>query len=233
MSNEWVAEIDPSIVYFTFSRIRPFFSCGRTVHDTLEQLCSRRLAIDDLPSITLLFDGRNYFSLNNRRLYCMKELRKMGLIASMKARVKPVPNSKRMVEKYTPEKCSLTATLMRESGAPKTAGDKVDDDDADEDEVKKEPVEQLKEDPSGPPTDAGKVVTSDDNATSPTAAVAKATAKNESSNGKRTTPAACSKVRSLAQDLADLGQGAGDTDDDDDDMRQKGKAKKGKRKNNK
>jgi hypothetical protein len=24
-------EIDPAIVYFTFSRVRPFFSCGRPI----------------------------------------------------------------------------------------------------------------------------------------------------------------------------------------------------------
>lgn len=35
----------------------------------------------------------------------------------MRARVKPVPQTKRMKTKYTAEKCSLTAKLIRE-GAP-------------------------------------------------------------------------------------------------------------------
>jgi len=35
----------------------------------------------------------------------------------VRARVKPVPQTKRMKDKYTIEKCSLNAKMMREGGA--------------------------------------------------------------------------------------------------------------------
>jgi arabinogalactan endo-1,4-beta-galactosidase len=107
-------DIDPMIVYFTFSRIRPFFSCGRPIQETLDALIKGEVLIADLPSIQLLFDGKNYFSLNNRRLYVFKTLKQAGLIEQVRARVKPVPQTKRMKTKYTIDKCSLTAKLMRE-----------------------------------------------------------------------------------------------------------------------
>ena len=110
-------DIDPEIIYFTFSRVRPFFSCGRPVSETLESLIKGDLDTSDLPSITLLFDGVSYFSLNNRRLFVFKTLRQAGKLSTVRARVKPVPQTKRMKTKYTVEKCSLTAKLMREGGA--------------------------------------------------------------------------------------------------------------------
>lgn len=84
-------EIDPSLVYFTFSRVRPMFSCGRPIQETLDSLLSGALSTSDLPQITLLYDGKNYFSLNNRRLYVFKTLKQAGLIKNIRARVKPVP----------------------------------------------------------------------------------------------------------------------------------------------
>ena len=84
-------DIDPEIVYFTFSRVRPFFSCGRPVNETLESLIKGDLDTSDLPSITLLFDGVSYFSLNNRRLFVFKSLRQAGKLETVRARVKPVP----------------------------------------------------------------------------------------------------------------------------------------------
>jgi hypothetical protein len=84
-------DIDPALVYFTFSRVRPFFSCGRPVQETLDALLSGSLSTSELPSITLLHDGTNFFSLNNRRLFVFKTLRQAGKIATVRARVKPVP----------------------------------------------------------------------------------------------------------------------------------------------
>jgi hypothetical protein len=75
------------------------------------------LSTADLPSITLLHDGTNYFSLNNRRLFVFKALRAAGKLDTVRVRVKPVPQTKRMKDKYTVEKCSLTAKLIREGGA--------------------------------------------------------------------------------------------------------------------
>ena len=54
----------------------------------------------------------------------------------MVARVKPVPQTKRMKDKYTVDKCSLTAKLMRE-GESKAEGDNNDDIE-DEDEMSEE-----------------------------------------------------------------------------------------------
>jgi hypothetical protein len=110
-------ELDPALVYFTFSRVRPFFSCGRPVQETLDSLLQGDLSTADLPSITLLFDGKHYFSLNNRRLFVFKTLRAAGKLQTIRARIKQVPQTKRMKDKYTIEKCSLTAKLMREGGA--------------------------------------------------------------------------------------------------------------------
>lgn len=68
------------MVYFTFSRVRPYFSCGKPVQETLDALAKGELDTGDLPQITLLYDGRNYFSLNNRRLFVFKTLRMAGSI---------------------------------------------------------------------------------------------------------------------------------------------------------
>jgi hypothetical protein len=114
---ETITQIDPMPVYFTFSRIRPQFSCGRFVHDTLHAIQSGALAVADLPTIAVLFDGANYFSLNNRRLFVFKELRRLGLVATVPARVKPVPQTKRMKEKYSVEKCALQARCHQRQDA--------------------------------------------------------------------------------------------------------------------
>lgn len=126
--------IDPSIVYFTFSRIRPKFSCGRTVEDTLRELIEGRLDLQTLPRITLLHDGRNYFSLNNRRLYVFKRLREAGVISTVPARVKAVPASKRMQSKYSADTCSLEARLMGSSSS-RACGDRGEERNSDEEDI--------------------------------------------------------------------------------------------------
>lgn len=56
----------------------------------------------------------------------------------MVARVKPVPQTKRMKDKYTVDKCSLTAKLMREGSAmPDEVMDDEDDGESEEEEEKK------------------------------------------------------------------------------------------------
>eukprot|EP01064_Diplonema_japonicum_P005839 TRINITY_DN13855_c0_g1_i1.p1 TRINITY_DN13855_c0_g1~~TRINITY_DN13855_c0_g1_i1.p1 ORF type:complete len:385 (+),score=90.43 TRINITY_DN13855_c0_g1_i1:58-1155(+) len=109
--------INPLEVRFTHSRLRPQFSCGRRVEDTLDDLAEGKISVADLPPITLVsavpgsLDGP-FFSLNNRRLFVMKELCRRGVINEVMARVKPPVESKRESERYTIEKCSLTAKLM-------------------------------------------------------------------------------------------------------------------------
>ena len=133
-------EIDPDIVYFTFSRVRPFFSCGRPVQATLDALLKGEINTADLPQISLLFDGRDYFSLNNRRLFVFKTLKQAGKLQTVRARVKPVPQTKRMKTKYTVDKCSLTAKLIREGAPEDRERSQSDQEDEEERPVKKSEV---------------------------------------------------------------------------------------------
>ncbi|KAL7704092.1 hypothetical protein N2W54_007953 [Lotmaria passim] len=113
-SGEQIVEVDPLGIYFTFSRIRPRFSCGRTIESTLQQFRDGELQPRDLPLLAVLTNGTHYFSQNNRRLYTYKQLKREGLLDVVPVRLRPFPQTKRMENKYTPETCSLTATLMRD-----------------------------------------------------------------------------------------------------------------------
>lgn len=115
-------EIDPGVIRFTHSRIRPYFTgCGKRVEDTLDDLIHRRIKISDIPIITVIpvKNSRNevvYYSLNNRRLYVFKALATMGLLAAegntIRVRVKePLEREK---ERYTEDRCGLHATIMKE-----------------------------------------------------------------------------------------------------------------------
>lgn len=126
--------VDPSRVYFTHSRIRPVFSgCGRAITDTVASLEAGDITVDDLPAITVIAsqpDGSPpYFSLNNRRLYTFKTARTRGLLAArdppntVLARVRPPGDSKRLREKYSIQRCSLSAKLMREGGGGQGSAD--------------------------------------------------------------------------------------------------------------
>lgn len=46
--------LDPREIRFTHSRIRPFFSCGRRVEQTLEDLRAGEIKVADLPRITVI-----------------------------------------------------------------------------------------------------------------------------------------------------------------------------------
>lgn len=66
-----------------------------------------------------------FFSLNNRRLWVLKELRRAGGLTVVRVRTKEL--LAREVLKYSADKCSLTATIVREKGAP-GSGEEGDDD---------------------------------------------------------------------------------------------------------
>ena len=119
--NEGYMEVDPAEVYFTHSRVRPFFSgCGRRLEETLALLVEGRMDIEALPQITVLRGaggaaggGRPIiFSLNNRRLWVLKELRAAGKLQNNVVRVRAKDALPRERDRYTASKCSLTATLM-------------------------------------------------------------------------------------------------------------------------
>ncbi|KAI9351209.1 hypothetical protein BDR26DRAFT_850663 [Obelidium mucronatum] len=101
-------EIDPEIIYFTHSKIRKNFSgCGRLLTDTLEQIRSGALSVSDLPLIRVIFDGTKYYSMNNRRLWVMKELKKSGHLSTVVVELRPaVSNSEKRLGQNT---LSLTA----------------------------------------------------------------------------------------------------------------------------
>ena len=105
--------LDPSIIRFTHSKIRPMFSgCGRRVEDTLNDLINDDISVLQLPHIAVLTINGEYYSLNNRRLYVFKELYKQNLISTIPVRYKTATEKEK--NRYTPLKCSLTATIMKE-----------------------------------------------------------------------------------------------------------------------
>lgn len=119
--------ISPSRVRFQHSKIRPVFSgCGRSVTETLEEMRQGKLEPGDLPPIQVLIgpdenDGLGpwYFSLNNRRLWVLKQCHKEGLLDNERYNNKiPVrvrmPKSGAEAERYSVDNCALEAKFMRE-----------------------------------------------------------------------------------------------------------------------
>jgi hypothetical protein len=109
--------IDPIDIRFTHSRIRPYFSgCGVKLEDTIKEILTNKMDIEQLPLITVLKCNDVMFSLNNRRLYVLKHLRNVGYLESrgnmVKVRIKsPLP---REIAKYNIDSFSLNAKIMRE-----------------------------------------------------------------------------------------------------------------------
>jgi hypothetical protein len=69
-------DVDPTLVRYTHSKIRPFFSgCGRKVLDVVDDLLEGRTKVDALPLIMVVVgrDGHQ-FSMNNRRLFLLKAM---------------------------------------------------------------------------------------------------------------------------------------------------------------
>ncbi|CAM9279908.1 unnamed protein product [Discosporangium mesarthrocarpum] len=124
-------EVDPRRIRFAHSKIKPVFSgCGRTIEKTLEEIRTGKTSPSDLPLITVIHDPADtssgepwFFSLNNRRLYVLKVCQEEGLLGPLglvPVRVRGMKAHER--ERYTVEKCSLTAkfiyTLTRKDSDP-------------------------------------------------------------------------------------------------------------------
>lgn len=131
--------VDPARVRFQHSRIRPYFSgCGRSVLGTLEEIRQGKLSPSDLPPIQVIVgpntkDGPNYFSLNNRRLWVLKECRKEGLLLptnnQILVRVRK-PKSDQEAARYSIQNCALEAKMMLEKPkAPRQQREQVEPDD--------------------------------------------------------------------------------------------------------
>jgi hypothetical protein len=115
--NEFTMQIDPKYIRFEHSKIRPKFSDQKSVQQTLQDIIDKKVQLKDIPHISVVpIDDKHFCSLNNRRLWVFKQLRDKGLLPGnqIEVRVKPVQNSRRLKDKYTLEKCSDTATFMKE-----------------------------------------------------------------------------------------------------------------------
>ncbi|CUE71958.1 Hypothetical protein, putative [Bodo saltans] len=175
------------------------FSCGRTIDETLQALISGKQSVEDLPRISLLFDGANFYSLNNRRLFVFKALREAGIVSTIPVRLKAVPNTKRMKEKYSPAKCSLEARLMPE----RPAGEKMEGDEPSEDEEDEIESEEVK--PTVKNAESHK----------PAAPVASSSKTAPPSKATKVVPQPHRGPVSLADELAQLSLGANDDSDED------------------
>lgn len=130
VKGEDLIDVSPSRVRFQHSKIRPVFSgCGRSVMETLEEIRRGSLEPADLPPIQVIIgpdenDGGGpwYFSLNNRRLWVLKQCYKEGLLDNERynntipVRVR-MPKSEAEAERYSIDNCALEAKFMREGGS--------------------------------------------------------------------------------------------------------------------
>src|SRR3546814_893481 len=119
-AKDTLVHIDPAHIRFTHSRIRPFFSgCGRRVEDTMNDILEGRMRFEDLPFITVIAmeGGDVFFSLNNRRMYVIKQLKERGFLQTVPVRIKSDAERRKLREKYTIDRCSDTATYLYEVGA--------------------------------------------------------------------------------------------------------------------
>ena len=131
----WTASVDPRRIRFQYAKIRPVFSgCGRAVEETLDMIRDGQMKVDDLPMIQVIQGPEEdgdfwYFSLNNRRLWVLKQLREEGALVDDRVQVR-VRSFKSDVERqrFSIENCSLNAKVVREKQrAPEAAqGEDVD-----------------------------------------------------------------------------------------------------------
>jgi hypothetical protein len=85
--------LDPNLIYFTHSRIRGRFTgCNKTIEETFQELKNKTIAFSDIPKIKVLYDGKNYYSENNRRLYLFKKCKSEGLLQEIEVVIKYVKN---------------------------------------------------------------------------------------------------------------------------------------------
>jgi len=119
--------VDPARCRFQHSKIRPVFSgCGRDVTQVLEDIKDGKTNLQDLPPIQVLVGDSNsddddgsiwYFSLNNRRLWILKQLRDGGYLENQGTRVTVrvrQPKSQSERERYSVANCALNAKIMVE-----------------------------------------------------------------------------------------------------------------------
>lgn len=109
MNKNNLIELDPSIIYFTHSKLRKKFSDGKLVEETLKEILDGNLKVEDLPKIKVMYDPatERYISMNNRRLWVIKQLNSLGKCQSIMAHIEYVKSN----SKLTKNTYSLTAKL--------------------------------------------------------------------------------------------------------------------------
>ena len=71
----------PSEIYFTHDSINPYFSCGRGIIDTYEELRTGFKDVTDIPMMTVAqLNGEWYTYTGNRRLWVFRRLQREGYI---------------------------------------------------------------------------------------------------------------------------------------------------------
>jgi hypothetical protein len=77
---DFIYELDPLKINFTQSTISPWFRGydGYSVEETTKDLINSKLNPKDLPIIRVCIIDGEFFSADNRRLYCLKEAVKNG-----------------------------------------------------------------------------------------------------------------------------------------------------------
>lgn len=106
-----------TLARFQHSRVKSHFSgCGRSVPGTLDDIRQGRMLFTDLPPIQVIIGDVNeeggvwYYSLNNRRLWVIKQLKKEGLVERVGTRARRFRGKE--PRRYCVEKCVLEANLM-------------------------------------------------------------------------------------------------------------------------
>jgi hypothetical protein len=102
-------KINPSIIYFTHSKIRSTFSgCNKTIYQTISEIENDITVIKNIPLILVEFDGYHYYSTNNRRLFLYKYLYNNNSIKEIDIRLRTVPKTK-----YSNKTYSLIARVCK------------------------------------------------------------------------------------------------------------------------
>lgn len=91
---------------------------GKRIVDTIAEIESGQTSAKDLPQMSVIQDAEGHsYCLNNRRLYVFKHLRRLGLLEGDTVTVRMKKGIPRELAKYTPQKCSLNCTILREKAA--------------------------------------------------------------------------------------------------------------------
>lgn len=104
-------EINPSIIRFQHSKIKPVFSDGKSIESSYNEVKSNIEVLENIPKILVKYDNEgNYYSFNNRRLFLYKRLYDDGLIKCIQVRLEKLKDNE--TNRYTKENCSLNAKYM-------------------------------------------------------------------------------------------------------------------------